>query len=830
MLVDSGNNDNYSFSMKKILFSLMMCASLAWLVALPVHAQSDTPAVEQKTLDAKAAIKRWETVFQAAESYLGDQRFDEVQSEDLYNQLNRIRSEALNFKNITDKQYQAIANLLEALGEKPAENEQPESQTISEKRSKYNDELSQKREQLAQIDLALVRVDELADGLSTLRRGLMVQEIFTRYPPPVDVQTLAIALPEVLKHIQSLVLAPGDWFESLSAEDRQRLAVWPTILVTVLSLLLGIFLRSWILQRYGRDESTENPPLTMKITAAIADGVARGLVPLLTLIGLGLWISQHTVVTEGLFAEMLKAGFGASVYFVALGTLANAVLSPEHPGWRLIDLSPVATRIVGYATLLLIAVVAIDMFIVEATRSLALSLSMQSTYISLLILIKAMLIILISLPRWWVAQGSEENRAETEIGVMPAPRPTIYVDYLRRLIIVVAFVAILASFAGYANLAMYLVENLIDSAVYILLFMGLRAVLLEILTAITRSRLLRQQAGLKLITLKHIKLWGGGLITAALVIIVALKLVLIWGVSEEDLSRWIGSLLTGMKVGSITISLSDIAIAIFVFIAVMALTRLIQRALLSSILPQFTANRAVQHSLSSGTGYIGIVVAIMMFVAALGINLESIALVAGALSVGIGFGLQNIVNNFVSGLILILERPIKVGDWVVVGQHEGFVQQINFRATELETFTRASVIIPNSEMLSNSVTNLTYHDKTSRVELPLQVAYGTDPNVVIGILETVAREQDEVLNYPKAFVLLTGFGADGLDFELRCFIRDATMKLTVASNIRLRLLEKLNEAGIEIPFPQRVLHMAATDNKVAQDSSPQVGGELPGSA
>ncbi|HBR97783.1 MAG TPA: hypothetical protein DD979_10455 [Gammaproteobacteria bacterium] len=431
---------------------------------------------------------------------------------------------------------------------------------------------------------------------------------------------------------------------------------------------------------------------------------------------------------------------------------------------------------------------------------------MQSVYLSIVVLIKASLIIVIALDRWW--NPDEESPAATQ------PSAVSMMLYLRRFMLLLAVSSLIATLAGYTNLATYLIDNLIDSAVYVLLFMGLRAILLEMLAALTRSKFLRKQLGLRIISLQRIRVWCGGLITLALFVIGGLRLLLIWGVSRADLSRWIETAVTGFRVGSITVSLTDILLAICVFIAVMLVTRLFQRSLLHSILPQFTSNRSVQHSLSSGAGYVGVILAFVMFVAALGIQLESILIVAGALSVGIGFGLQNIVNNFVSGLILILERSIKVGDWVVVGENEGFVQEINFRATELETFTRASVIIPNADMLSNAVTNLTYHDKIARVEVPLQVAYGSDPDEVIAILKASAEESEDVLAHPSAFVLFTDFGADGLCFELRCYVRDGTERLSVASAIRLTILRRLTAADIEIPFPQRVVHMPSSPGAI----------------
>ena len=165
------------------------------------------------------------------------------------------------------------------------------------------------------------------------------------------------------------------------------------------------------------------------------------------------------------------------------------------------------------------------------------------------------------------------------------------------------------------------------------------------------------------------------------------------------------------------------------------------------------------------------------------------------------------MNNFISGLILLVERPIKVGDWVRVGSDEGIVKRIQFRATELETWQRASVIIPNAEIISTSVTNLTHRDRYGRVEIGVGVAYGSDVEKVREILLDIAEKNGRVSNDPAPTVVFRDFGASSLDFELRCFTSDVMRRLGVASDLRFEIESRLREEGIEIPFPQRVVHL-----------------------
>ena len=184
---------------------------------------------------------------------------------------------------------------------------------------------------------------------------------------------------------------------------------------------------------------------------------------------------------------------------------------------------------------------------------------------------------------------------------------------------------------------------------------------------------------------------------------------------------------------------------------------------------------------------------------------------AGALSIGVGFGLQSIVNNFVSGLILLIERPIKVGDRVVVGGKEGHIRRINVRATEIETFDRATVIVPNSEIVSTSVTNWTHRDRHGRAEVQVGVAYGSDPEKVRDVLLACAKAHPCVAILPEPIVAFKDFASSSLDFILLGFVDDVENKARVESELRYAIVRAFAENGIEIPFPQREVRLKDLD-------------------
>ncbi len=308
--------------------------------------------------------------------------------------------------------------------------------------------------------------------------------------------------------------------------------------------------------------------------------------------------------------------------------------------------------------------------------------------------------------------------------------------------------------------------------------------------------------GLRRNALAQIAVIIQGMARVVIFVVAAAAVLGPWGVQSQDLLSTLRAAYFGFAVGGVTLSLSSLIAAAAVFGVVVLATRLIQKWLSSRLLPQTRLDPGVGNSISTIFGYLGVVVAVLLGGAQIGLDVQKLALVAGGLSVGIGFGLQTIANNFISGLILLWERGVRVGDWVVVGTDQGFVRRINARATEIETFDRATLIVPNSNFVTGVVKNWVHTDRVGRIIIAINVAYESDVEAVREILIAAAKAQDLVLAIPAPTVQFAEFGDWALKFNLVCFVDDIELAERTRSDMNFDILRRLREGDIRIPYPQ----------------------------
>jgi potassium efflux system protein len=299
--------------------------------------------------------------------------------------------------------------------------------------------------------------------------------------------------------------------------------------------------------------------------------------------------------------------------------------------------------------------------------------------------------------------------------------------------------------------------------------------------------------------LEQIGVLASGVARLALIIIALLLILLPWGIDSTDVTGSLRALFFGFSVGDLNISLSSVLIAAALFTAGFTITRVIQRWLDNTFLPATDLDAGLRNSIRTAAGYVGIITAGVIAFTYLGLSLERITIVAGALSVGIGFGLQSIVNNFISGLILLWERPIRVGDLVVVGDGEGYVRRINVRSTEIQTFDRSTLIVPNSNLISGIVRNRVRNDRVGRVIVSIPVPRATDPDLMAELMKRAALAHREIMSEPNPRVIFKKVTENTIDFDLVCFVDDIDAAGRVSSDLYFEIFREMRKAGIGVP-------------------------------
>ncbi|WP_198929110.1 mechanosensitive ion channel family protein [Rhizobium sp. AC27/96] len=686
---------------------------------------------------------------------------------------------------------------LTQLGAAPKEGQPPEAVIVTQERDRLNAERSQISALILDADNLTAEANRLSIQLTEKRRKLFTETLLKR--TEISSGTFEDAGSALVEESISFKDAVTSWIGFvLKAKLGSLLAA---VFLSIAAALI-IFSGGYRLfhRYYVQDEAVENPPYISRLSVAFWSTLIRTLSLAAFLVTSFFFLSNFNVLRPDI-APILAALFGfiGLVYFV--GRLSNAVFAPFRPHWRLVKLSNKGAHSLTWCLQAMAVVNGLDYVFDRISESMGSPVVVTVAKSFLAALLIGLILIAASFGSPMLAKNGDPDA--------PGRRwPHGMALILRTLGALVIFIA----FIGYVGLARFMATQMIvTSAVIATMYLGFqlgKAVSKQGVFAETIiGRFLENRLKLGDVALDQ----GGliaGLATYAVALLTGIPLILLsWGFHIQDLELIAYRLFTEIRIGNISISLLGICAGILLFAGGYLVTRWFQRWLDSNVMARGQVDLGVRNSVKTGIGYLGIAVAAIISISAAGIDLSSLALVASALSVGIGFGLQNIVSNFVSGLILLVERPFKVGDWIVSGTSEGIVKRISVRATEIETFRKQSIIVPNSELINASVGNWTHRNRLARSEIPVSVSFESDPQKVMEILLELVRGVPKVLRNPEPHVEFLRFGPSSLDFEMRFYLSDLSDGMEIRNNLRIQILKRFREEGISIPYPHQELHI-----------------------
>ncbi|MBA3910634.1 MAG: DUF3772 domain-containing protein [Rhodobacter sp.] len=760
--------------MTRILRWLALVLALA---ATPLAAQDATGAdtALQPAEDGEALnYDDWERMAERAEAEVANRNSLTERLEEIRGQLAKWRAALLAAQSANSARIGTVRQQLDALGPAPAEGE-TEAEEISKRRQELAGQLVRLQAPGIAAEEAYRRANGLIAEIDRTQRDRQADQLLQLWPSPVNPANwpeAAIGLSDTLLRL---------WDEAATAwtDKRARAEFFdnmPLILVLlVVALALVVYVRRWVEQfseRLLSGASARGRDLWGLL--ASTGGV---ILPTLGMVALSAALMASGMpgeIGQSIIAELPLAGF--MVFAAAwLGARAFPLTQAEDAVLPL----PPERRAEGRFLSVLMGLIPAA----EALRSAAMDAQAYSDATTAVMSFPILLtggLILLRVGR--VLRKSREQADRSYVLRL--------LFLLARGVSVIGFAGpVLAAF-GYVQAASALIYPAILSLGLITLLFILQRMIGDAWALIVKSDDKGRDALVPVLV--------GFVMTLAALPVFAL----IWGARAADLTELWTRFSGGFQIGTTRISPTNFMVFAGIFVIGYMLTRLFQGALRNTILPKTSMDQGGQTALVAGVGYVGIFLAALVAVRSAGLDLSGLAIVAGALSVGIGFGLQNIVSNFISGVILLIERPVSEGDWIEVGGVQGVVKSISVRSTRIQTFDRNDVIVPNADLITGQVTNWTRFNLSGRLIVPVGVDFGSDTRKVERILREIAEAQPLAILKPPPIVALMGFSADAIQFEIRLILRDVNFSLAVRSEINHRIVERFAAEGIEIPFSQ----------------------------
>lgn len=706
-----------------------------------------------------------------------------------------------------DSQATELNTRLEEIGPPPEDSSVSEPEGIAATRSRLNNEKSAlavaKTELEEAINLAQQSIDEIAVrrqeafAAALSKRTQLDRELVTKANEGLKAQSRAM-----WNLVRSWVL--------FIIEEKP----WQALGSAMISLALAVFLSFNFNRFFGTylERTEEEPDYFKRVFTAYWATLLPSLATAIFLGASYALFRQFNLLTPKI-SELLPTLFVMIAGVVFAWNFCRAVFAPNSWNWRLISISNRAAKRMFWLTFLLFTVYALDYFFDRLDAILSTSLSITVVQGAVASVIIGGLLIAMALI-------NPASGARKQTPVSSLRREASWARWITIPLILSGAVLILSALSGYIGFSRFLAQQIVVTGTIIaVMFIGIlaaRELAREGVMANTALGSYMTRRGYEPFQIEQASLVGSGLFIFFILTAGIPAVFMQWGTRIEEITAAVSRAFTGFDVMGFRISLSGILVGLLVFAVIIVLTRLFQGWLSRSVFPRSRIDPGVSNSIRAGVGYVGFAVAALVAVTSAGLDLSSLAIVAGALSLGIGFGLQNIVSNFVSGLILLVERPIKVGDWIIVGAAEGTVKRISVRATEIETFRKQSIIVPNSELINSQVTNWTLKSKAGRVDIDVGIAYGADARLAEKILYEIAHNHAMVGSNPEPNVWFVNFGASSLDFRLRMFLPDIGNVVTVETEVRFEILRRFKEAGIEIPFPQQDVNFRFGDEHAAR--------------
>lgn len=781
--------------MRKIILLLLV---LSFYLS-PVQAQ--TPANNAAApLNLTQTNKQLDTIT----AKLNSGKASKEETADFVDQLTQIQSALVQARQSYAAELDAVQKKLNALGT-PPEKPASEPAAIARQRKDFTTQADNNKAQIAQIDLQNAKIDEINGLILKIRNRQLLDNILVKQSSIFHPQEFWQSLSKFADFVFDLVQSPLNWYQNLSAERQETVKnnILTVIIVMFGALIAGYLLSRYIKRWFGYKADIERPDYSQKVRAGIWMFIARGAIPAAIIGAFLFWLKNNPFVNGDSFGLLLNTAARYLLYYYLTKAVVRVLFTPANEKWRIIEVPDECAKAISSSLIFSSAAICIVSFF----QSLADHMNYDSSIIySLKIFanaVKAFCVVL-------VARRALYNNQTLSDDEISEDTPVAELSTSSKVSLFIAFAmgaAFLLSLFGYIRLSEYIINRFIVSAIAIGIFYIIDKLLRGIFHRLLLFRFWVRTFRINRRTLVKTEFWFGLLLTPVIWIFAILALLAVWGVSVDLLLARVKSFLVGFNIGGIHISITSILLGLICFFIMLSLFKMLKNSFISGNLSKIEMSDGLRNSVVSSISFLGFIVSGLLAIAVMGGSLSSIAIIAGALSFGVGLGLQNMVSNLAAGMTILWERPIKIGDWVVINGQEGIVRQINMRSTELEAGDKSTIIIPNSDILSKSLVNYTYNGRSGRVAVKVGVGYESDIAQVRKALLEIAASNKNVLPNPAPAVSINNLGDSSLEFQLVCFTANVFNRGAIGDDLREKIITRFRELNINIPFPQRTVYL-----------------------
>lgn len=709
---------------------------------------------------------------------------------DILNNITPLRELLIKNKQYYLNEQENVQKKIDVLGE----NNNNEAVTISKQRKEFNILFDKNKTKIIEIDIQIAKIEEIHNLILKTRNQQLLNNILVKQSSIFHPKEFINSLKTFSIFIYETIKSPYIWYKKLTLEQKNiinekiKVTIITIIIISILSFLI-----QYILQNLLSDKNNNQPlSYTKKIKNSLFLFLKKGITPISFLFTLYYMLHNITLINNPPFKNFLNSAISYAIYYYLIKSSIIAILTPNNEDWRLFKIDNNKAQNISTTIIISSLVICIASFF----QNIANTIEYDNNIIYALKIftngLKVFCVILISRRILYNNKTltDEEIQDDTSITELNAS------SKISILIITLMISSFTISLLGYIRLSEFIINRFIMSIILIIAVYIIKNLISAIIHQILLFKFWINIFRINRRSLIKLEFWLNLLVSPIIWLSFIFVILALWGASVDLMFNKLKNILIGFNIGGMHISITSILLGIFSFFVLLSFFKIIKSSFTDGNLSKIEMNDGLKNSVVSSINFLGFIFSGIFAIAIMGGSLSNIALIAGALSFGIGLGLQNMVSNLAAGLTILWARPIKIGDWVNINGFEGIVKQINMRSTEIRSWDKSTIIIPNSDILSKSLVNYTYNGRFGRIVLPVSINYNNDIEKIKNILYEISTSNIKILNSPTPTIEFNGIKDYQLIFQIICYTDNILNRGAIINELKESIIKNFQKQNI----------------------------------